>query len=131
MATIVLLIAQFYLTNMPGSHSLKGARYDLDKKMGEFIKEKSSKDEVVVINEKPSPQMVFYAGRNIFYSDRSEASINFRHKRWQDTHGAVMGYTNFNFEHDKNGDSLSMKIKIIMLEDTAKKDEPVEDSPNR
>ena len=131
MATIILLIAQFYLTNMPGTHSLKGARYDLDKQMGEFIKEKSSKDEVVVINEKPSPQLVFYAGRNIFYSDRSEASINFRHKRWQDTHGAVMGYTNFQFEHDKNGDSLSMKIKIIMLEDTFKKDVPVEDSISR
>lgn len=126
--TIGVLIAQFYLTNLPGTHSLKGARYDLDKRMGEYIKQKSHKDEVVVMTEKPSPQLVFYAGRNILYSDKSEEKVKFRHRRWQETHGAVSGYTDFHFDHNKNGDSLVMETFIIMLEDTILPDTPEEDT---
>jgi hypothetical protein len=63
--TIGLLLAQFYLTNLPGSHSLKGTDYDLEMKMGEIVKKECAKDEVAFSDEKHSPQTVFYAGRNI------------------------------------------------------------------
>ena len=65
MLTIIVLIAQFYVTNPPGSKSVTGVRYDIDKNIGNAIKEQSAKDEIVFMSSKPSPQIVFYAGRNI------------------------------------------------------------------
>ena len=81
MLTIVLLIAQFYLTNLPGSHSLKGADYALEKDMGETIKSQSTKDEVVFMNVKPTPQVVYYAGRNIREVASKEEAIAFLKER--------------------------------------------------
>ena len=116
LATIVLLIAQFYLTNIPGNHSLKGVDYDLDKKMGEIIKEKFHKDEIVEINEKPSPQMVFYAGRNIFYTEKNGASGDFHKRRWEETNGAVDGYKRLYFEHGKKSSSIKADLSIVFIE---------------
>jgi hypothetical protein len=65
MATIIVLIAQFYVTNPPGLNPANGARYDIDKNIGTAIKEQSTKDEIIFMSSKPSPQVVFYAGRNI------------------------------------------------------------------
>ncbi len=75
--TIGLLIAQFYLTNLPGSHSLKGAEYSMEKEMGETIKNECPKDYVVFTTEKASPQTVFYAGRNILLVQSSEEALAF------------------------------------------------------
>ncbi len=63
--TIMILIIQFYVTNLPGSHSISSAPYDREMKLGRSIQEQSAADEVIFTNMKPTPQMVFYAGRNM------------------------------------------------------------------
>jgi hypothetical protein len=106
--------------------------YDLDKKMGEIIKEKFSKDEIVEINEKPSPQMVFYAGRNIFYTDKPGASGDFHEKRWKETNGALDGITRLNFEHGAKSAGIKAELSIVNIEFGVKKqDEPVDSTKKR
>lgn len=69
--TVVLvlaaLVAQFYLVNLPGPVSLKGRRYAEDKEKGLQIRATLNEDEVAFSAVIPSPQEVFYAGRNIKY----------------------------------------------------------------
>ena len=116
--TIVVLIAQFYVTNLPGPKSIKGDYYDMEKRMGEYVKQNADKNEVVVMKETPTPQLIFYAGRNIFYSPDCDESINFRHKRWQETKGAVVGYADIIFEHEDKSPSLKSYYPIIKYSDT-------------
>jgi hypothetical protein len=126
--TIVAMLGQFYLTNLPGSHSLKGVDYDLDKKMGEIIKKECPKDAVAVMFEKPSPQLVFYAGRNILFVKSVEEAYLFRHKRRQDTKGAVDDQRVFNFEHSNKSSDLKVRLTILAIEDTVLIDKEVKDS---
>lgn len=129
MLTIGLSIGQFYLTNLPGSHSLKGVYYDNEKRIGEYIKLNSSKDIVVWMNEKPSPQVVFYAGRNILYNQDSEKAISFIHQRSIDTKEAVPDYfKRFSIEYPKNNAPVEIETRLLMLELRDKKYEELIDS---
>ncbi len=75
--TIAVLIVQFYVTNPPGSRSFTGARYDTEMKIGNAIKAQSEDTEVVFMSSKPTPQMVFYAGRNIKEVSSKEEALTF------------------------------------------------------
>jgi hypothetical protein len=70
--TIGVLIAQFYVTNLPGALSVRGDVYVTEQFIGETIAHNSSPDEVVFLNIEPTPQMVYYAGRNIKYARTKE-----------------------------------------------------------
>ena len=62
----IFCIAQFYFINRPGEISLSGERYDTFKKIGLAIKQEAADDEMIfLLKEKPSPEIVFYAQRNI------------------------------------------------------------------
>lgn len=125
--TIVAMLGQFYLTNLPGSHSLKGVDYGQDKEMGEYIKKECSKDAVAVMYEKPSPQLVFYAGRNILFAKSGEDAFLFRHKRRQDTKGVVNGLRNFYYLEPKDkGDSIVVRFPEV-VDDTVIIDEEIKD----
>ena len=75
--TIALLIAQFYAVNLPGAYSLKGAKYNREKTIGDYVKKQSPNNEVVFMNIKATPQIVFYAGRNIKEVGSKEEAIAF------------------------------------------------------
>lgn len=84
MLTIVVLIAQFYVTNLPGDKSITNQYYSRDKELGELIKAKCPKEKVAFITSpigKPLPQMVFYAGRNILLIESYEEAAEFLKKR--------------------------------------------------
>ncbi len=62
----MLCIAQYYYINRPGEYSLRGDRYADFWDIGKSIANQSSNDEVIfAIGLKPSPEVIFYAGRNI------------------------------------------------------------------
>jgi hypothetical protein len=80
-SVIVSLIALFYAANLPGQTSIKGANYSNEKSIGEYIHAKSSKDEVIFMISKPTPQLVYYAGRNIREVASKEEAIAFLKER--------------------------------------------------
>ncbi len=110
--TITLLIGQFYLTNLPGSHSLKGVDYDLDKKMGEIIKKECPKEEIAVMYEKPSPQLIFYAGRNILLVDSLDKAAEFWPKSKHDQR-------HFIFEHSHKSSSIKYTLDKLEISDSS------------
>jgi hypothetical protein len=77
LATILVLLAQFYVANLPGATSLKGKTYAADKNKGELVKATIKNNEVAFINQPADPQMVFYAGRNIKYAASKEEAAAF------------------------------------------------------
>ena len=79
--TIVILIAQYEITNLPGARSITGADYNREEKEGEEIKSNLPKDIVAFSEETVSPQTVFYAGRNIKTVDSKEEAIEFLRRR--------------------------------------------------
>ena len=109
--TIGMLVAQFYLTNLPGSHSLKGTDYDLEMKMGEIVKKECPKDEVAFSDEKPSPQTVFYAERNILLVQSQSEALDFLRKRKIKT-GIL-----FHFDHTNKSSSLTSTQTLIENKD--------------
>lgn len=62
---LVIMVAQYTILNMPGTTSIFGSAYNTEKSMGEEIHKEAKKDEVVFAVFEPTPQLVFYAGRNI------------------------------------------------------------------
>jgi hypothetical protein len=92
---------------MPGSHSLKGTDYDLEMKMGEIVKKECPKDEVAFSDEKPSPETVFYAERNILLVQSQSDALEFLKKRKIKT-GVL-----FHFDHTNKSASLSSIQTII------------------
>ena len=93
--TIAVLIAQFYITNPPGSRSMAGVLYSTDQTIGNAIKTQTMADEVVFMNLKASPQTVFYAGRNILQVGSKEEAMAFLKKR-QIVRGAYFEITDDN-----------------------------------
>lgn len=70
--------AQFHYINKPGEVSLKGHRYDREMKAGLKIAEAVSENEVAfVMGEKPTPQLVFYAHKNLKQTDDPEQAKKF------------------------------------------------------
>ncbi|HEY0261590.1 MAG TPA: hypothetical protein VGB95_01085, partial [Chitinophagales bacterium] len=65
LSAILFLIVQFEISNLPGEKNYKGERYAEEKELGEKIKLNVPKNEVVVMNEDPTSQVIFYAARNI------------------------------------------------------------------
>jgi len=63
--TLVLLVVQYTVSNLPGPKNYKGEAYASDKTWGEYIAQNSQKDEVLFVYAKPEPQVNFYAGRNL------------------------------------------------------------------
>jgi hypothetical protein len=115
--TILVLIVQFYITNLPGSHSIKGIDYDLDKKMGEIVKQQCPKDQIAFIDEKPDPQLIFYAGRNILEVQSSEQAIEFLKKR------KIKSGMLFHFKYNRTSASLSSSTTVLNDESEIKKDQ--------
>lgn len=75
---VVLCIAQYYYINRPGEYSLKGDRYADFQDIGKSIAAQSSNDEVIfLIGLKPSPEIIFYAGRNIRQVRDEKEAMNF------------------------------------------------------
>ena len=79
--TIAVLIAQFYVINLPGAKSIRGEIYSTDETIANNIKAQSKSDEVIFLNEKASPQLVFYTGRNIMQVASKEEAMAFLKKR--------------------------------------------------
>jgi hypothetical protein len=102
--TIAVLILQFYVTNKPGSTSITGAPYAREMKLGESIKMQVANDEVVFTNIKPSPQVVFYTGRNIKQVSSEQEAVDFLKQRKM-TKGAY-------FDVKLNSDELPTKKPI-------------------
>lgn len=75
-AYILISTAQYYYINRPGEISQRGDRYADYKDIGIAIKQNSNPDEVVfLLNEKPSPEVIFYAERNILQVANEEKAI--------------------------------------------------------
>lgn len=59
-------IALFYVTNLPGSTSIRGYKYAEAKEVGTFIAKNAADDEMIfVVGKMPEPQEVWYAQRNM------------------------------------------------------------------
>ncbi len=98
--TIVAMIAQFYFINRPGEVSLRGDRYEKYLVSGESVMKESHPDEVVfLLRQKPMPELVWYAKRNIqqVYS-RGDAL------KWMDEFSASKGVI---IELDEDGQIIS------------------------
>ena len=78
---IISLIMLFYYTNRPGDKSQSGANYDTEMQIGERIKKEVNKEDVVFMTAKPTPQMVYYAGRNIREVRSKEEAMAFLKER--------------------------------------------------
>ena len=66
--------------------------------MGETIKSQSTKDEVVFMNVKPTPQVVYYAGRNIREVASKEDAIAFlKERKMQKGAFYTVGLSKFTF----------------------------------
>jgi len=63
--TLILLVVQYTVSNLPGPKNYKGEAYASDKILGEYIAKNSNKDEVLFVYDKPEPQVNFYAARNL------------------------------------------------------------------
>jgi len=62
----ILCLCQYYYINRPGEFSIKGDRYADFQDIGKSVAAQSSRDETIfLIGLKPSPEIIFYAGRNI------------------------------------------------------------------
>lgn len=79
--SLLLLMLHFTVSNMPGSSNFRGERYDKDKLKGEYIALQSKADEVVFMLEKPEPQLLFYAQRNIKVVKDSIQAVHFLQQR--------------------------------------------------
>lgn len=62
---LLMFIAEYYLQNLPGKKSIKGAYYAQEKELGENLSKNALPDEVIYYDEKVSPIVVYYAKRNI------------------------------------------------------------------
>jgi hypothetical protein len=99
MLTIVVLIVQFYVTNLPGQISITGAKYNNEKVIGEYIQSQSPKDEVIFMNIKPTPQVVYYAGRNIREVQSKDQAIAYlKERKMQKGAFYTIGRAKFTFE---------------------------------
>jgi hypothetical protein len=105
--TIGLLMAQFYITNLPGDRSIKGNDYDIDMKIGETIKKECPKDFVAFSSEKVSPQTVFYAGRNIQVVGSADEAVTFLKKR------KIKSGILFNFNDTRTSSNLISTSTLI------------------
>jgi len=73
---ILISIAQYYYVNRPGEISQRGDRYADFKDIGTAIKQNSNSEEVIfLLNEKPTPEVIFYAGRNILRVSNEEEAM--------------------------------------------------------
>ena len=65
----VLCILQYYVINRPGEISQNGDQYNNYQKIGESIKNNSNTSDLIFtlnLNEKPAPQVIYYAKRNFY-----------------------------------------------------------------
>ena len=71
-------VCQYYYINRPGERSQNGDRYAEMRDIGKAIAVQSSKEEVVFLKGmKPSPEIVFYAGRNIKQVENEIEAVGF------------------------------------------------------
>jgi hypothetical protein len=77
LTTLIFLVAQYTISNLPGPKNYKGEAYDIDKTWGEYIAQNSTKDEVLFVYAKPEPQVNFYASRNLRVIKNQEEAIAF------------------------------------------------------
>jgi len=71
---LVLSVVQYQMMNMPDF--IIG--WDgWPQKMGSMYASKAAKDEVIITRDETSPQIIFYAGRNIRFEKDTLAAINF------------------------------------------------------
>lgn len=107
-ALVTLCVAQYYYINRPGEFSLRGDRYAGYRDLGRAISREASDDEVIfLMGLKPSPETIFYAGRNIKQIQDEREALDFlkRHGRKKgvvlEASGAykvaVRGKVNLNF----------------------------------
>lgn len=74
---LVLLVFHFTFSNLPGKSNYKGDLYSIDKSKADFIRANSDTSEVLFMFEKPEPQLIFYAKRNIKVVKTEEEAIAF------------------------------------------------------
>lgn len=84
---ILVSVGSYYYINRPGSVSLNGERYAVQKELGERIGKEANTNEVVFIQGLlPEPQVIIYAKRNIKVVENREEAIHFLN-----THGREKG----------------------------------------
>ena len=69
---LILCVGQYYYINRPGEISQNGDKYSAFKEIGETIKNNSTKNDLLFtlnLNEKPAPQVIYYAKRNFYQVD--------------------------------------------------------------
>jgi len=75
---ISMNVLLYYYINRPGEFSIRGDRYADMQDIGKTIAANCSDDEVIFLNGmKPSPEVVFYAGRNILQVQNDLEARNF------------------------------------------------------
>ncbi|PCH67531.1 MAG: hypothetical protein COC01_05590 [Bacteroidetes bacterium] len=78
---LILSVSQYYYINRPGEYSYNGFRYDTYKKLGEFIGQNSTKDEVIIVKDLDCfPQILVYAKRNILHYTNEKEIIQYLKK---------------------------------------------------
>jgi hypothetical protein len=66
LVVIAVSTGQYYYINRPGDVSLRGDRYDKHKVIADQINQLSSDNQVVfLLSRNPSPQLIYYAERNV------------------------------------------------------------------
>ncbi|MFN8308735.1 MAG: hypothetical protein U0T73_02115 [Chitinophagales bacterium] len=82
--TVLIFIAQYELMNLPGEYSIHHHRYADEKEWGEAVKAQSDPNDIIFSTTEPSPQMVYYAGRNIrWVHDAAEAFTFESHRHYE------------------------------------------------
>ncbi len=77
-AGILVSLGSYYYINRPGSVSLNGERYALQKELGESIGKEADINEVVFLQGfLPEPQVIIYAKRNMQFIENREAAFHF------------------------------------------------------
>ena len=74
---LALCVSQYYYINRPGDFSQNGDLYSNYKDIGDFMRKNSTEKDVLFtinLNEKPAPQIIYYAKRN-FYQKNSMKEV--------------------------------------------------------
>lgn len=70
---VIISVGHYYYVNRPGEISQRGDRYAELMDTGLAIKQLVKPDEIVfLLNDKPEPEVIFYAGRNILQVENEE-----------------------------------------------------------
>lgn len=90
--TIIVLIVQYEIANKPGAYSVYGYRYADEKEWGEAVAKQVPSEVLLMSTVEPTPQMVWYAGRNIKWVRSIQEATSFAAQRNEEYAVIVSGF---------------------------------------